>query len=387
VSRVLVTGAGGFIGRHTLFPLLAAGHEVHAVTSRPLSGGMPAAAGPPEDALREMPPEVRWHRADLLAPEAARALMQEVQPSHLLHLAWYTQPQSYRTTLENLDWVQASLRLLRAFGELEGQRAVLAGTCAEYAWERYTHCVEEAPSPARAGEPPPTRMCPATLYGAAKYGLYVVAERWASQVGVALAWGRIFYSYGPHEHPVRLVSGVARALLRGEEALCTHGMQVCDYLYTPEMGGALAALLISEVTGPVNLASGRPVRVTDVVAAIAAAAGRPELVRLGALPQRPGEPDRLTADVRRLREEVGWSPSVDLHEGAARTVEWWKRALATEGAGGGPSSAAAGGGASVSDRGRHVPGRSAGEQARPSPGAAADPRGSRRSGGSSAASR
>lgn len=335
MSRVLVTGAGGFIGRHTLSPLLAAGHEVHALTSRPLSDGMPLSGGPPDDALRETAPNVRWHRADLLAPESAEVLIREVQPSHLLHLAWYTQPGAYWAALENLDWVQASLRLLRAFGEREGRRAVLVGTCAEYAWERRTHCVEEVPQPAgdRAEEtptavaaqrPPPTRLCPATIYGAAKHGLHVVAERWAPRAGVALAWGRIFYAYGPYEHPARLVSGVARALVCGEEARCTQGTQVCDYLYTPELGRAFAALLTSEVTGPVNVASGEPVRVADVVAAIAAAAGRPELVRLGALPQRPGEPERLTADVRRLREEVGWSPSIGLREGAARTVDWWK---------------------------------------------------------------
>jgi dTDP-L-rhamnose 4-epimerase len=357
VSRVLVTGAGGFIGRHTLAPLLAAGHEVHAVTSRPLVDGVPADAEGPDDALRETASAVRWRHADLLAPDSATALMEEVGPSHLLHLAWYTRPRAYWTALQNLDWVEASLRLLRAFGEIRGSRVVVAGTCAEYAWTRNTHCVERAPArvgagveggasmtatpaatsasttatpaapsgavgPARADEP--TRTCPATLYGAAKHGLHVVAQRWAPQAGVTLAWGRIFYAYGPYEHPARLVSAVALALLRGEEVPCTHGMQVCDYLYTPELGSALAALLDSEVAGPVNVASGEPVRVADVVAAIGASTGRPELVRMGALPQRPGEPERLTADVRRLREEVGWRPSIDLGESIARTVEWLK---------------------------------------------------------------
>jgi nucleoside-diphosphate-sugar epimerase len=343
MNRVLVTGAGGFIGRHTLQPLLAAGFEVHAVTSRPLSGGTPLAVGTPDVALREIASEVRWHRVDLLVPESAEALLREVRPSHLLHMAWYTRPGVFGTAMENLDWVQASLRLLRAFGELEGRRAVLAGTCWEYAWERHTHCVEEAPPPA-GGPParlptaraararPPTGIGPATLYGAAKHALHVVAERWASQAGVALAWGRVFYVYGPHEHPDRLVSGVARALLRGEEAPCTEGTQVRDYIYAPDLGGAFAALLASEVSGPVNVASGEPVRVADLVRAIAVAAGRPELVRLGALPQRSGDPEWLTADVRRLREEVGWSPSVGLSEGVTRTVAWWRRTLAAQAA-------------------------------------------------------
>jgi nucleoside-diphosphate-sugar epimerase len=326
VSRVLVTGAGGFIGRHTLAPLIAAGHEVHAVSSRPAAGGTPIGV-----------PEVHWHHADLLVPGPEQALIRELAPSHLLHLAWCTRPGVFWTSPENLDWVQASLRLLRAFTEHGGRRAVIAGTCTEYAWERVTHCVEEIPARvptqnggARAGlarAAPPTSLRPETLYGVAKHALHMLAESWAAQTDIALAWGRVFYVYGPHEHPDRLVSGVARALLRGEEARCTSGTQVRDYMYSPDLGGAFAALLSSEVTGPVNMASGMPVSVAEVVKAIAAAAGRPELVRLGALPQRPGESERLTADVGRLHEDVGWLPSVDLHEGAARTVEWWRGAL------------------------------------------------------------
>jgi nucleoside-diphosphate-sugar epimerase len=314
-ARVLVTGAAGFIGRHTLAPLLAAGYEVHGVTSRAVVGGVPAAAS--AASLAEAPSAgVRWHHADLLLPGAGAELMGEVRPSHLLHLAWNTRPGAYGTTLENLDWVSASLALLRAFGEVGGRRAVVAGTCSEYAWQRRTHCMEDRT---------PTR--PATLYGAAKHGLHVVAQAWARQAGVTLAWGRIFHLYGPYEHPERLVGGVARALLRGEEARCTHGRQLRDFLYAPDLGGAFAALLLSDVGGPVNMASGRPVRVAEVVHAVAAAAGRPELVSLNALPADPGEPEELTADVRRLRDEVGWVPAHDLSEGAELTVDWWRRAL------------------------------------------------------------
>jgi nucleoside-diphosphate-sugar epimerase len=312
MRRVLLTGAGGFIGRHTLAPLLAAGMEVHALTStRPPAGA---------------PPAVRWDRADLLVPEAAADLVREIRPSDLLHLAWYTRPGLYWTASENLDWVQASLRLLRAFGEAGGRRAVLAGTCAEYAWGRRTHCVENRPAN------PGTPTVPATLYGAAKHGLHVVAEAWARQTGVPLAWGRIFNVYGPYEHPDRLVGGLARALLRGERAACSHGTQLRDYLYAPELGAAFAALLASEVEGALNMASGEPVPVAAAIAAIAAATGRPDLVRYGARPTGEREPESLTANVGRLREEVGWTPSVDLREGVSRTVEWWRHALVAEAA-------------------------------------------------------
>jgi nucleoside-diphosphate-sugar epimerase len=334
--RVLVTGAAGFLGRHTLAPLLAAGLDVHAVSSRPapplpspssavgdgpraeVEDRLPSAVGdwPPAEVGDWPPAGVHWHRADLLAPESAAQLVREVRPTHLLHLAWCTQPGAFWISPANLDWVQASLRLLRAFGEVGGRRAVVAGTCAEYQWQRDTHCVERR-----------TPLRPATLYGAAKHGLHVIADGWAAQAGVALAWGRIFFLYGPHEHPDRLVSSVARALLRGEEARCTHGRQLRDFLYAPDLAAAFAALLLSDVTGPLNMASGESVRIADVVNAIAQATGRPELVRLGSLPANPHEPERLTADVRRLREEVGWTPAVPLRAGAEWTVSWWREQL------------------------------------------------------------
>jgi nucleoside-diphosphate-sugar epimerase len=185
-----------------------------------------------------------------------------------------------------------------------------------------------------AGDTParqPTPTVPHTLYGAAKHAVHLVAECYAEQVGVELAWGRIFYVYGPHEHPARLASSVARALVRGERVKCTDGAQVRDYIYVSELGEAFAALLDSRVAGPVNMASGQAVRIADLVTALAAAAGRPELVQLSALPRRPGDPERLTADVRRLREEVGWSASVGVQEGAARTVGWWGRGWAGSG--------------------------------------------------------
>ena len=83
MKRVLVTGATGFIGRHCLEPLVAREFEVHAVHNvRPVHATGPASA---DDA-------VRWHACDLLSVGAAAALISEIAPTHLLHLAWYAVP-------------------------------------------------------------------------------------------------------------------------------------------------------------------------------------------------------------------------------------------------------------------------------------------------------
>jgi nucleoside-diphosphate-sugar epimerase len=288
MSRVLVTGASGYVGRQVVEALRRRGHDVVAGSSRPRDGAV---------------------AADLLAPGGAVALVAEAGAERLVHLAWYAEHGRFWTAPENLDWVGATLALLRAFREAGGERAVVAGSCAEYAWDGEGPCTEGA-----------TPREPATLYGAAKHAAHVVSEAYARQESLSLAWGRIFFSFGPGEAPGRLIPSVAGALLRGEEAPVTGGEQVRDFLAVEELGDAFAALLDSDVRGAVNVASGRGVPVRDVVAMVARAAGREDLVRYGALPPRPGDPAAIVADVARLEREVGWTPRETLEEGIERTV-------------------------------------------------------------------
>jgi nucleoside-diphosphate-sugar epimerase len=297
VKRVLVTGATGFIGRACLAPLRARGFEVHAVhTSRPPAEGNVG---------------VTWHRRDLLTPEGA-ALVAELAPTHLLHLAWYAVPGKYWTAAENLTWVRASLALHEAFVSAGGQRVVMAGSCAEYDW---SHGV------CREGETP---LAPRTYYGACKHALETLISADATRAGVSAAWARYFFLFGPHEYPERLVSSVILSLLRGEVARCTEGTQRRDFLSVADAADATVALLDGAVTGAVNVASGEALPVREVVERVAALVGAKERVAFGALAANPSDPPLLVGDVRRLREEVGWQPRRTLDERLAETVGWWK---------------------------------------------------------------
>jgi len=93
-------------------------------------------------------------------------------------------------------------------------------------------------------------------------------------------------------------------------------------MHVEDVAAAFAALADSAFTGPVNVASGEPVTVRQVVDELAAAAGRRDLLRPGELPEREDDPPRLVADVTRLREEVGFTPRIELAEGLRRTLEW-----------------------------------------------------------------
>jgi nucleoside-diphosphate-sugar epimerase len=297
LTRVLVTGATGFVGRHTLAALAKRGFEVHAVAR---SVGYDEA-------------QVVWHEADLLEAGPAEALLRAVKPSHLVHFAWFAKPGEFWSSAQNERWLDASTRMLHAFAESGGARAVIAGTCAEYSWSSGV-CVE--------GKTP---LVPATLYGRSKDALRRRAEEIAGASGIEVAWGRIFFLYGPHEHSQRLVPSVTRSLLRGEQAACTEGEQIRDFMHVEDVGEAFAALLDSDVRGAVNIASGSGTRVRDLVELIGRIIGRPDLLRFGAIAASPDDPPVLVADVTRLRMEAGWTPRLSLEQGVARTVEWWQR--------------------------------------------------------------
>lgn len=298
MKKVIVTGAAGFIGRHTLEPLIDSGYKVHALV-RPQSQF--AHQG------------VTVHHVDLLDVSQHAHLMKEIKPSHLMHTAWYTKNGLFWDAIDNIDWMVATLSLAKAFYSAGGQRLVGLGTCAEYDWQDGL-CVE--------GE---TRELPSTFYGKTKKATYECLGAIAKEYAASIAWARIFFPYGPGEDKVRLIPHVITNLLRGTEAACTQGEQIRDFLHVRDIGEALVAVLDSDVTGVINIGSGMPVKIREVVTQLGEILGRSELVKLGAIANPSHSPASILARTDRLTLEVGWCPAMTLQEGLLNTVQWWKK--------------------------------------------------------------
>lgn len=300
MKKVLVTGATGFIGRHTIEPLTNAGFEVHAVTSKVLVNST------------DVDGKCCWHIMNLLDPMQVKNLVSTIKPTHLLHFAWYNIPGKCLVAEENFLWVQASLELLRHFREQGGERVVMAGSALEYDWN-YGYCSEVL-----------TPRNPHTAYGVCKNALQEILKAYAEITNLSSAWGRVFNVYGPYDHPKRLVSSVICSLLRGEPALCSHGNQLRDYLYVEDVANAFVALLESNIVGEINIASGKPVAVKEIIYKIAAQLGKVDLVSLGTIPTSASEPPLFAANISRLSEEVSFSAEYDLDKGLPQTITWWK---------------------------------------------------------------
>ena len=301
MKKVLVTGGSGFIGSHCLQILSScADYEVHATCH----------CGKTQEI-----DNVTWHPVNLMAPGAAAALLAKIKPTHLLHMAWYAVPGKFWSASENFMWVAASLSLLQAFAENGGERCVMAGTCAEYDWQ-YGYCSEML-----------TPCNPDTVYGTCKHALHSLVDTLCKKEGLSSAWGRIFFLYGPREPSQKLISFLISSLLEKREAQCSHGRQIRDFLYVHDVAQAFITLLSNEVQGEVNISSGNPVSLREIILKIADMLNGLDLVQLGEVPVSKSEPDLLVGNNRRLVEECGWTPRYDLASGLERTVDWWRKQL------------------------------------------------------------
>lgn len=294
--RVLVTGATGFIGRHCLDALQARGYEIHATTA-----GTPPAQH-----------EVRWHQVDLLDEAGTTALLATLRPDSLLHLAWYAKHGLFWQALENVDWVRASLSLLRAFIAHGGHRMVCAGSCAEYDWSNGI-CGEDS-----------TPLRPQGLYGVTKNAFHSIAAEAARRANISLAWGRIFFLYGAGEQAARLVPLIINAQLHGERVALTGGGLQRDYLHVSDVAAALVALLDSRVEGAVNIGSGQAVSIRAIADRLTARLGRPELVEFAAGDGSGKTIPLVVADTKRLSGELHWKPAIGLDQGLDLSIDWWR---------------------------------------------------------------
>lgn len=301
MNSVLVTGATGFIGRHTLKRLSDEFDHVYVVyRSEPVATNIA---------------NLSWHKADLLSTDQVSSLFEEISPANLLHLAWYAEHGKYGHSELNIDWLSASLHLIREFRESGGQRVVTAGTCFEYNLD-YGFLSEEL-----------TPLAPGLIYGVSKKSLYEMVSSYSLLTGLSNAWGRVFYLYGPYESPGRLVASVIQSLLKNRTAKCSSGEQKKDFLHVEDVAEAFVQILMSDVEGPVNIGSGNAVSVKDIVMKIGDLTGKNDLIDVGAVPTRKNEKPLIQADNRKLKNELKWSPRFDLNSGLQHTINWWKTTL------------------------------------------------------------
>lgn len=294
----MVTGAGGFLGSACLKQLAQTENEIYAIDlHRPASVG----------------DSVQWCDVDLQDKVQVDRLFNEIQPDKLLHLAWgmnRVEGGSFSYASEShLSWIEAGLNIAKAFESAGGRRMVVSGTCFEY--DHNGEVCKEGITP----------LLPQDNYGKSKHELQSKLHTFCEDTSLSYAWGRVFLLYGPNENPNRLIPHVIRSILSGQPVKTTHGNQVRDYLFVDDVASALVALLGSTLAGPVNICSGEPTRLKDIIKYIAKVLEGENLLDIGAIEAPAHEIGYLIGDNSLLVENTEWKPKYDLNTGLERTIE------------------------------------------------------------------
>ena len=267
--RIFLTGQDGFIGGEVLRQARAAGHEV---------------LGLEKPFRMENPP---WEKIGAFAPEAC------------IHCAWIATPGEYLESPENICHREWSLTMIERLAAIGTRRFVVAGTCAEYGCSTDPLREESEPDPS-------------TLYGCQKNLLRVQLQEAAVGSGFELLWARLFYPYGPGEHPDRLISLLIRNAMQGKRTALKQPGALRDYIHVQDVAQGLLLLAEKGAPGIFNLGTGKGTRLTELRTLVEEACGR-DLVRSGA--DGPEEDsDRVVADITRI-SAFGWSPRFDITRG------------------------------------------------------------------------
>ncbi|GAA1919709.1 NAD-dependent epimerase/dehydratase family protein [Streptomyces sodiiphilus] len=335
--RVLVTGGAGFIGSHIVRDLLAAGDEPVVLDTRPRPAGTPVG--------------VEWLRADVRDGEAAeRALAGVHAVCHQAAMVGLGKDFADAPAYVGSNDLGTAV-LLAAMERTGVGGLVLAGSMVVYGEGSY-HCPghgevrpgPRAPADLDAGRFEP--RCPAcgaeltphlvtedapadprNVYAVTKIAQEYLASSWARATGgraISLRYHNVYGDGMPRDTPYAGVASFFRSALEHGEPprVFEDGAQRRDFVHVDDVAAANTAALSALSAHPpgtlraYNTGSGEPHTVGEMALELAKAAGGPEPQVTGEY--RLGDVRHITADSRRLREELGWRPRVGFSEGMAR---------------------------------------------------------------------
>ncbi|MBI5836743.1 MAG: GDP-mannose 4,6-dehydratase [Candidatus Eisenbacteria bacterium] len=309
--RVLVTGAGGFIGSHLVERLVREGARVTAFVhynSRSDWGNL-------EFCTPEVKRALRVVAGELTDPRSVFEAMEDQQT--VFHLgALIAIPYSYSAPASYVSVnVQGTVNVLEAARRLEVERVVHTSTSETYGTARYVPMDEEHPL---QGQSP---------YSASKIGADKIAESYHLSFGLPVATVRPFNAYGPRQSARAIIPTILTQMLTGRARLRLGSLKpIRDFTYVEDtVDGFLRAAQAARAVGTVvNLGSGKGVSIGELVKRAAKVCGaKVELVE-DKQRVRPGASEvmRLVCDNRKALRVLGWKPRVTLDDGLHRVKRY-----------------------------------------------------------------
>jgi dTDP-glucose 4,6-dehydratase len=309
-KRVLVTGAGGFIGSHLTEALVQAGARTRALVHYNSRGDC-GLLGLVEPAARR---EIEVVFGDVRDRSGVRAAARRCDV--VFHLAaLITIPYSYEAPQSYVDSnVIGTLNVLEACRDCSVGRLVHTSTSEVYGTAQITPIDEKHPLHAQSP------------YAATKVAADQLVYSYFAAFGVPAVTVRPFNTFGPRQSARAVIPTIITQALAGDEVKLGATSPVRDFLFVGDTArGFLAAALADHVCGEVfNLGTGHGVAIGRAVELVGQKLGRRLVVRSDEQRQRPEKSEvfELVCSAQKAVVRLGWRPQVSLEEGLARTIEW-----------------------------------------------------------------
>jgi UDP-glucose 4-epimerase len=302
-QRIVVTGAAGFIGSHTVDALLRAGHSVVGVDNFRTGKAENLVAARPFSAFRLV-------EGDVTNEQGFDAIAAEFRPQAIIHLAALVSvPESMENPEENFRINVVGTECVARVARRHGVgRLVFASSAAVYGTDTREPLDECAP------------CAPQSPYGAAKLAAEGLLLGYARSFNSVVRCQRFFNVYGPRQDPSSAYSGVISrfaARARAGQNLMVHGdgEQTRDFVFVGDVAEAnlRAATLPNLRSGVANICTGRGTSLKDLIAALGEAVG--SKLAIDYSPARPGDIRGSIGRPDRAAREFGFQPCVSLAHG------------------------------------------------------------------------
>jgi nucleoside-diphosphate-sugar epimerase len=301
--KILVTGATGFVGACLARRLVQLGHEVHAVVRETSNLWR----------IADLAGDLQTHCCDLRNQDTVAALVGQVRPEAVCHLATYGgfSSQKESGTIFQTNFI-GTMNLVHACEKTELSCFINTGSSSEYGLKDRPMKEDDLLEP--LGD-----------YGVTKAATTLFCRSEAIAKKLPMVTLRLFSPYGPWDDPKRLVPYVVSSLLQGRVPALSSPAFVRDYIYIEDVVDAYLAALQAVVNpgGIYNVGSGVQTSLGELVSCISELLPQPEPVWGKTDPQRV-EPVCWVADKSRIASALGWGSSIALRHGLAKTVAWMR---------------------------------------------------------------
>ena len=312
-KRVLVTGAGGFIGSHLTERLVKEGAQVRAMVHYNSFGRW---GWLDRSSLLK---EIDVVAGDLTDRDSVRQAVKNREI--LFHLgALITIPYSYHAPLSYIHTnIEGTLNVLQTSRDEDVERIVHTSTSEVYGTAQYVPIDEKHPL---KGQSP---------YAASKIGADKMAEAFYLSFNTPVTTVRPFNTFGPRQSMRAIIPTIIVQCLIGDTIYLgnLHPTRDLNFVSNTVDGFLLAASESAALGQTINLGSGREISVGDLANLIIKMIGKPINIEIKDERLRPqgSEVERLLSENSLAQELLGWKPEVDLEEGLSRTIDWIKENL------------------------------------------------------------